>query len=237
MCVSAIIAVRGIATMTAIIAYVLPGDQHAALWTDGAGTDPDGTIAAACQKTLLIAYLPAAIAIRGMSWVAELATRELFDAFTDFDDLVARFDAAWGEAEVGLPDVGAERGDYQIVMAGYSASRARAEIHVFCSAGTGGLPQRRLTRVPAIAMPLDADVAATAAKSGFKVGEMAFTDDAALVLIRAQRQVPGVGLFAMRTEIRATGLISRIVERWSDDYVGKRSAAWNTYTPPRAAVP
>lgn len=204
--------------MTAICAFIAPDGQRAHLWSDGAGIDPEGRIACVTSKFLILEHLPAVIVVRGLASAVQWLTFEVADAFTSFDDLIARFEAWWSAsaAAASYP-----LGTFEIIFGGYSVADGRARLLRLANTdGGANLPANRLVEIPNWIAPWSQDIAEEARNTGFDPSRQRLDDDASMVILRAQR-LHGAGMFAGRATVGARGVGAGVIERWADDYIGK----------------
>lgn len=218
--------------MTAINALVRRDRVH--VMTDGAVYQPDGAVIGSMQKVYILAHADAVLAYRGPTYIGPTLYGALNAAsLTGFDDLLSKlipavhhsleslagFDPEAVAAAGALMDL--RRAD--VVVAGWSRSRGRGEIHKL---DTSAEEWRLEAQGEGFIMPGDNPaLVARLEAHGWNLADERQDERRLIELLRHQRAVADilpdgarfstVGAFAQHTVISAQGIATRIVERWA----------------------
>jgi hypothetical protein len=220
--------------LTAINALAL--GSRAYLLTDTAAYRFDGVVRHFVSKVATLSHLGCALATRGALPALQAAVEALRPCIS-FDEVVSTGPALLSEAyEAGEFDPGGgSEAEFDLVLAGYSTDRRRAEAHTLSSLQNGDVPPFTLQRLDLIMAP--APDAGDLVRAGIIArGQFRAPDPAAglLRIMKIQRVTPGpagsalpdskeyvVGGAAVLTEITAAGTLQRVLHRW-DDTIGKK---------------
>ena len=221
--------------MTAIIVIRQPDAVYIA--TDGAVCEA-GLFVGLQAKAIVAPHLPAIFTFRGYSYLFAAVHEHLGGGeHATFDDMLANAVASMRTAYEEAANWPAYRAShcFDLVIAGWSAKRARAEAYLLSNSESDGTPAWTLRELGTIAMapPLDDAIA-----ERFRLRDpRALLNElhpaqAALRLMEAQRHVTGsvddesaeyhsVGGFCQLTVLDRDAIATRILKRWPAPAIGE----------------
>jgi len=233
--------------MTAINVFIRPDAVH--VLTDGAGYAPDGRLLTIEQKVIPLASLSVVLAARGIIGLLHLYAEQISKSFTTFDGLVEGVTAeVWKviEHSQGKFSPGILEAHFDLIIAGWSERRDRAEMYLLCNHDTYGIPAWELAQADdGYISPGSEELFARLRARGVDVFEKLDPETDGLRIIEEQRgmtwppaaggePIRVVGGFCQLTTVRRDEITTRILKRWPDR-IGERIDAIRETTIERAA--